>query len=238
MISVFSTSRSAARGPPGAAHRQPEARLQLVGPLPEHRRRCRDDDEIDALAQQELAQDQPALDRLAEPDIVGDQEVDAPQLQCLAQRLELIVFEADAGPERRLKQARIGRRDAAPAHGAGISGEHFRIVEALGADAAPAVVGDHAGVEFVLPEHRDQFALRVVVDAGGADQSCLAEPRRRLDALDQPAALPQVNQLPGLGQCGRCVHAGKLEKRGNPTNDSMSQRRRTILDGRSIYRKL
>ena len=207
MISVFSTSRSAARGPPGAAHRQPEARLQLVGPLPEHRRRCRDDDEIDALAQQELAQDQPALDRLAEPDIVGDQQVDARQLQRLAQRLELIVLEADAGPERRLKEARIGRRDAAPAHRAGIGGKQFRIVEPVFADAAPAVVGDDPSVEFMLPEHRDRLALRVVVDAGGADQRCFAEPRRQLDALDEPPSLAQMNKLPGFGQRGRMVQS-------------------------------
>ena len=68
---------------------QAEPRLQLVGPLPEHRRRRRDDDKIDAAAQQQLAQDQPGLDRLAEPDIVGDQEVDPRQLQRLAQRFEL-----------------------------------------------------------------------------------------------------------------------------------------------------
>ena len=102
------------------------------------------------------------------------------------------------GPERGLKEARIGRGDAAPADGSGIGREQLGVVEALLADAVPACVFDDPGVELVLPQHRDRLTLRIVVDAGGVDQGRLSQPRRLLDRLDQPATLPEVNKLPGL----------------------------------------
>ena len=82
-----------------------EARLQLVLPLQDDRRRARDDDAADLLAQEQLADDQPRLDGLAEADVVGDEEVDAGQQQRLAQRLELVGHHLDAGAERRLEEA-------------------------------------------------------------------------------------------------------------------------------------
>jgi hypothetical protein len=58
--------------------------LILVLPLHDHRRRCRDHDQIDAPAQEKLARDQDGLDGLAEADIVGDQKIDPRQPQRLA----------------------------------------------------------------------------------------------------------------------------------------------------------
>jgi len=58
---------------------QPEALVQLLFPLQRHRRRRRDDDAPDALAHQQLADDEPGLDRLAQPHIVRDEQVDARQ---------------------------------------------------------------------------------------------------------------------------------------------------------------
>ncbi len=177
----------------------------------------------------------PASIVLPRPTSSAIKQVDPRQLQRLAQRFELVGVEADAGPERRLKEARVGRRDAAPAHGAGVGGEEFRIVETLLADAAPAVVGDDPGVELVLPQHRNRLALRVVVDAGGAHKARVAKPRRSLDALDQPAALPQVDELPGLGQVGRCFQSAMLGM-GKPTKNSMpidaAANPRSALDAR------
>jgi len=67
-----------------------ELALQLVAPLAGHRGRSDDHGIVDPAAQQQLAQDQPGLDRLAQPHIVGDQQVDARQPQRLAQGEQLI----------------------------------------------------------------------------------------------------------------------------------------------------
>ena len=52
---------------------QPEFGLEFVLPLQRHRWRCGYDREVDAPPQQQLAQDQRGLDRLAEADVVGAQ---------------------------------------------------------------------------------------------------------------------------------------------------------------------
>ena len=131
--------------------REPEARLHLVTPLLQHRRRTGDHDPIDPPAQQQLARDQAGLDRLAETDVVGDEEIDARQPERLSQRLELVGIDADAGSKRRLKELRIGRGDAAPGQGAQVGGEQRRIVEALARDGAPAIADQNPGVQLVLP---------------------------------------------------------------------------------------
>ena len=89
----------------------------------QHRRRAGDDDLAHLLAQQQLAGDQAGLDRLAQADVVGDEQVDARQQQGLAQRLELVGVEADAGPERGLEQPRVGGGDAVPAQRVQVGGE-------------------------------------------------------------------------------------------------------------------
>ena len=72
-------------------------------------------------------------------------------------------------------------------------------------DSAPTGIFDYSGVEFVLPQHRDRLALRVVIDTSSVDKGRVAKPRRQVDRLDQPAALSHVNELPRLGRWGRCV---------------------------------
>jgi hypothetical protein len=142
--------------------------------LPKHRRRRRNDDKVDPAPQQQFAQDEAGFVRFAEADIIGDQEIDPRQYERFAQRFELISVEPDAGPERRLKEGRVGRRDAAPSHRAGIRREQLRVIERLLADAAPAGILDDPSVEFVFPQDRNRFALRVVIDSGGMDQRRLA----------------------------------------------------------------
>ena len=59
-------------------------------------------------------------------------------------------------------------------------------------------------IQLVFPKGRDLFALRVVIDAGGMHQRCLAEPPRFFDGFSQPAALSEMNELPQLGHLARC----------------------------------
>ena len=82
---------------------QPEPRLKFIRPLPKHRGRRRNDDKVDPTPQQQFAQDEAGFDRLAEADIIGDQQIDPRKYERFAQRFELIRVEADARPERCLK---------------------------------------------------------------------------------------------------------------------------------------
>lgn len=66
-------------------------------------------------------------------------------------------------------------------------------------DTAPPGILDDPGVEFVFPEYRNSLTLRIVVDAGGVDQSRLSRSRRLLDRFDKPSTLPQMNKLAGFG---------------------------------------
>ena len=93
---------------------QAEFGFQLVLPLERHRRRGRDHDAVDPPPQQQLSDDQPRLDRLAETDVVGDQQIDPRQPQSLSQWRQLIGVEPDAGAERRLKEVAIGGSGRAP----------------------------------------------------------------------------------------------------------------------------
>ena len=70
---------------------------ELVLPLQQHRSRRSDHDHVDAAPQQQFPHDQTGFDRLAEADIIGDQEVDARQFERLGERQKLVGIEPDAG---------------------------------------------------------------------------------------------------------------------------------------------
>ena len=76
-----------------------EPLFHLPLPLFKHRRRGRDDDRADLLAEQELTGDQAGLDGLPQSGVVGNEQVDPGELERLAQWLHLIGVDADAGPE-------------------------------------------------------------------------------------------------------------------------------------------
>jgi hypothetical protein len=114
-----------------------EALLHLLLPLAHDRGRAGDDDPAHALAQEHLAEDEAGLDGLAEADVVGDEEAHARHGQGLAQRLELVVLDLDAGAVRGLEEFGRGRGDAAPAQGVQVGGEQLGAVEAAAGDALP-----------------------------------------------------------------------------------------------------
>ena len=74
------------------------------------------------------------------------------QAQRLAQRLQLVGVDLDAGAERRLEEVRVGGRDAVPAERVEVGGEQARGVEALGGEVVPAPRPRGSPVELVLPE--------------------------------------------------------------------------------------
>ena len=180
--------------------REAEARFHLVAPLLQHRRRTRHHDPVHPSAQQQLARDQPRLDRLAEADVVGDEQVDARQAQRLPQRFELVGVDADPGAERRLEEVRIGGRDAVPRQRAQVGGEQGRLVEALSGDGPPAVVLQDPGVQLVRPAAGPGHRRR-----GRTGARASLRPRRpaRRPPRRASGAGGRTRSGPGRGRVGR-----------------------------------
>ena len=67
-----------------------EAYLQLGDPLVHEVRRTEDDGAVDVAAVEKLASDEQSLDRLADPDVVRDEQAHRIELECHQQRHELV----------------------------------------------------------------------------------------------------------------------------------------------------
>ena len=119
------------------------------------------------------------LDRLAEADVVGDEEVDPGQSQGLLQRLQLVGVDPDAGPERRLEQVRVGRGHAVPLQGVQVGREQLRRVESPARDLLPGFGRDRLGIDLLLPEHLERLALGVVIEAGHTHEGRVVADSRR-----------------------------------------------------------
>ena len=186
--------------------RQAELGLQFLAPLAGHRGGGQHHREVDPPAQHHLAQDQPRLDRLAQPHIVGDQQIDARQPQRLAQGEQLIRVEANAGAKRGLEQVALGRGRGAPFDRAEIGGERLRSISTAEPERSPCLLVAQPGVDLGIPEHARRLATGIVVDTG---EQMPVIGRGRL-ALDQPQPPAQGYELadPGLGRCGHGSAAG------------------------------
>jgi len=175
-----------------------EAFLELPLPLLEHRGRCRHDDCLGLLAQQQLASDEAGFDRLTEPGVVGDEEVDAREAKGLAQRFHLVGVDLDPCAERGLEQVWVGGGDRAPPERMKERAEEPGVIEAPRREVVPAFVGEDAPVELVVPQHLEDLALGVVVGTGEADERALAV--LSSDLLDEPSARADLHELAGLGR--------------------------------------
>ncbi len=144
---------------------QAESALHLLPPLQEHRGRAADDDVGDLAPQEQLAGDQPGLDRLAEADAVGDEEVDPRHAQGHPERFELVVLDADAGPERGLEEVRPRGRDPVPAQGVVVRREAVGRVEIAPGDQAPVLGRADLGVALGLPDDLQGLSQIIRVDA-------------------------------------------------------------------------
>ena len=176
--------------------RQPELRLQLVLPLPDHPGRRRDQGEVHPPAKHHLAQDQPGLDGLAGADVVRDQQVDARQAQGLPKRQELVGVEPNSGPERRLKEVPIGSGRRTPTERPQVGREHGGIVGAGARDSIPALVAKDFRIELGSQDDIRRLTLRVVVDAGHANRG---QPSPELElVLDEPSPAAKPNEIAWL----------------------------------------
>ena len=168
---------------------------QLLHPLVDEVRRAEDGDAFDLAAVEQFAGDQAALDRLADPDVVGDQEPHGVLLHRHHQRDELVGlgFEHDA--------ARAAERPGAAAEreAEGVAHE-LRLV--LRADAAAVGVREgrrHNRVEFDVGKQR----LRV---GFGARQRAQVQPVGVRSWQDDPFAAARSDEI-SRREAGDGVHS-------------------------------
>src|SRR5262249_26105288 len=136
---------------------------------------------------------------LAEPHVVGDEEIHARQKQPLAQGLQLISVDPDAGAKGRLEKPRVGRGDAVPAQRVQVGRKELGWVETAFCQVLPGATRQDLWIDLLLPKRFELLALGVVIEAGKAKQSRVAGARRRHDFFDQILPLANANDLAWLG---------------------------------------
>ena len=137
---------------------------------------------------------------LPSPTSSAMKRVDARELKRPAQGLKLVDVGSNPGPERCLKELRIGCRHAVPGQRAQVRREEGRIVEFRLRDICPSGVVLHASVELMLPQHRQRLSLGVVVQARQLHQRGLTLRWRRGDVLHEVFALSHEGDFAALRQ--------------------------------------
>lgn len=188
----------------------------LIAPLDLKRCRHDDQDAPRAVAEGQFLGNEPSLDRLAQTDIVGDQQADARHAQGADERIELVVLDLDAAAERRKQRADVGARGDPPADGVKEGVETGRGVETGGLGEGEVL--DRPGTRLDLPDDPQLFAGGVVLH-GGERQEMLSDPVELAPlrpADDKPPAT-DLHQLPLEGcdsESGARLGSGKRHEAG------------------------
>ena len=122
------------------------------------------------MTQQQLLHHKPRLDRLPQPDVVGDQQRRSRHPQRPNQRLELIVLDRDPAPERRLQRPLIRARHGAPTHRVQERVELRRVVERFRRDGRKLSLLDDGRAGLDLPHHLEFLTRRVILHRDERDQ--------------------------------------------------------------------
>ncbi len=160
-----------------------------------------DEHPVHALAEHQLLHDEAGFDGLAQAHVVGDEEVDAGQLERLLERSELVIEQVNAGAERGLEEPGVGGGDGAPLEGVEVGGEVAGLVEPGGSAEAALRGADDACAELALPEHGERAALSVVIQAGEAHEGVfLANAGRGDDCVHEVLAVAHLGDVAGTGK--------------------------------------
>lgn len=192
----------------------------LVLPLQRQARRAHDHRGPSAVSQQQLLDNETGFDRLAEADVVSQQEVRARSTERPSKRFELVGLDVHTRPEWRLVAVRISSRDRTPTQSVDEPRERRRVAERLGGDAVRQTLsrGDRvANLEF--PDHAQRLVEAILVQRlqvhhvrklrrgliGWAAGKAL-----RLHVRNRPRRPANLGDLAGLrerwggrGRCGR-----------------------------------
>lgn len=159
------------------------------------------------MADGQLLDHEPGLDRLAEPDVVGDEKVHARHLDRADNWIELVVLDCDTAAERRLERPDVGSRAGTPPYGGEEYVKAVGRVESCRVGQRNALVHACAGLDF--PDDLKFLAEAVVLDGGEGDEVLVTvgsvgfERRGRqgtgTDVGDDPAPLADLGELAQLG---------------------------------------
>ena len=141
----------------------------LDSPLLLQRGRTDDQHGAGAVPEQQLLDDKPRLDGLAQADVVGDEQVDPSHVDGANQRVELEVFDADATAERRLQEPAVGVGGRTPTHSIQEGLEGVRVV--LARDRRQAGAFDDLRARLDLPDDLEFLAEPILVDGREGHES-------------------------------------------------------------------
>jgi len=139
-----------------------EFRFEFIFPLRCHRRRRGHDNQVNPAAQEQFANNEPGLDGFSQPDVIGNQEVDAREAERLAQRKQLIGVEPDACAKWRLQQIAVACGRRIPANDANMGGEHLRNVRCSLTETLPRIVIEALRTDLGIPQYIEVLALSVI----------------------------------------------------------------------------
>ena len=187
---------------------QAELLAHLVAPLQLQRGRTDHERRPRAVTQQQLLDDEPGLDRLAEADVIGDQQRRARHPQRADERLELEILDRDPTAKRRLQRPMICTRDRAPADGVEKRVQLGRVIQAARGDDRELGALADLGPRLDLPDDLKLLAGRVILDGDQRDEMLnRAAVERGLrvasDIRNDPHPAADVGDLAGLRRRGR-----------------------------------
>jgi len=153
-------------------HLEGEAELlqHLAAPLMPKRRRAQDEDATRPVPEQHFLNDEAGFDRLAEADVVRDQQINARHVERAHDGVELVILDRNSGAERRLQCFPVGRRDRTPAHRVQKRGKAARFVETVALRRRKRRTFKEPRIAFELPEDAQFVAQPVVIDGRQRDQ--------------------------------------------------------------------
>ena len=185
----------------------------LVPPLDLKRGRADDQHPPSPVPDDQFEGDEARLDRLAEPHVVGDQQVDPRHLDGTDHGVELVVLDVDARAERGLDVLEVGGGSGPPADGIEEGVEPVGRVEAGRLGEGDLL--DDRGPRLDLPDDLKLFAEGVVLDreqgdevlgVGGDRLQRRGRERAGPDLVHHPAAGTDADELARFG--GRCQGDG------------------------------
>jgi len=173
------------------------------------------------VAEEHLLEDEASLDGLAEPDVVGDEQVDPRHPERPHDGVELVVLDRDAALEGGVEVLGVGGGDGAPPDCVQECVKAGRVVEARARIRESGfVVDERPGLD--LPDDGELFAEPVVLDGLQADEvldltvgdlcESVDGKRAPLDAIHDVSTLTDGDQVAGCG-CRPCHPCSSLDKK-------------------------
>jgi hypothetical protein len=114
-----------------------------------------------------------------------------------------MVHQLDAGTERRLKELRVGGRNAIPLQSMEVSREVARRIDSRELSETVGLGLVNLRTELELPEHLEGPPLIVVIEANELYEGCVSVFRWSDDGFDEPLAMADLDDVAGPRRVAR-----------------------------------